>query len=158
MQTRNDGTHVILPAAAPIGRRPDRARVPVTMLRQSDGKVRRDGSSAADVQPKHPVDERGRVHGASELEACEQPRIAENRFVYLRILKEKRRWRKEQRKHDRLRGQDKSGSPAEHQAIEMAGVPACRSVGARAAPGQFSNGFNVAFGTIAGFRPSRRIS
>lgn len=35
MQTRNDGTHVILTAAAPIDRRPDRARLSVTMLRQS---------------------------------------------------------------------------------------------------------------------------
>lgn len=44
---QNDGTHVILPTAAPIERRPDRARLPVTMLRQTDGKVRHDGSSAA---------------------------------------------------------------------------------------------------------------
>lgn len=68
MQTRNDGTHVILPAAAPTMRRPDRARLPVTMLRQSDGKVRHDGSSAATAQPKQPVAERGRLHGASELD------------------------------------------------------------------------------------------
>ena len=68
MQTRNDGTHVILPAAAPIDRRPDRARLPVTMLRQSDGKVRHDGSSAALMQPKHPIAVRGRLRGASELD------------------------------------------------------------------------------------------
>lgn len=47
----------------------------------------------------------------------------------------------EQWKHDRLGGQDKSSSPAEPQAIDMAWVPACRSVVARAAPFIFSNDF-----------------
>lgn len=107
MQTRNDGKHVILPAAAPIDRRPDRARMPVMMPRQSDGKLHRDGSGAATVQPKHPVAECGRVHGASELQANERQRIAEYRFVYYRIQKEKRRWTRSLPKHDRLRGQDK---------------------------------------------------
>ncbi|MFE3838906.1 hypothetical protein [Pseudogemmobacter sonorensis] len=106
MQTINDGTHAILPAATPIERRPDRARVPVTMLRQSDGKVRRDGSGAAKVQPKNPVAERGRVQGASELENWRQQRDTENKSVYLRSQKEKRRWRKDQRKRCQLRGQD----------------------------------------------------
>ena len=64
-----DGAGHTLPAAAPIGRRPDRARLPVTLLRQCDGKVRRDGSSAATLQPKHPVAERGGLLGASELDA-----------------------------------------------------------------------------------------
>lgn len=54
MQTRNDGTRVILPAAASLLRLPDRARLPVTLLRQTDGKLRHDGSSAAFVQPQHP--------------------------------------------------------------------------------------------------------
>jgi hypothetical protein len=107
MQTINDGTHDILPAAVPIDRRPDCARVPVTMLRQSDGKVRRDGSSAAKVQPEHPVAERGGVQGASELQAREQKRVVEQNAVYYRSQKEKRRWQKEQRQHDRLGGQDK---------------------------------------------------
>ena len=107
MQTRTDGTHVILPAAVPIGRRPDRARLPVTMLRQSDGKVRRDGSSAADVQPEHPVAERGGVQGASELEARERRRAVANSIVYSRIGKDERRCPQEQWKYDRLGGQDK---------------------------------------------------
>lgn len=107
MQTRNDGTHVILPAAAPIDRRPDRARLPVTMLRQSDGKVRHDGSSAALMQPKQPVAERGRLHGASELNARTRNRSAEHRFVYYRILKEERRWLQSIAKNNRLRWQDK---------------------------------------------------
>ncbi|PRD40532.1 hypothetical protein C5748_26385 [Phyllobacterium phragmitis] len=107
MQTINDGTHDILPAAAPDNSRTDRARVPVTMLRQSDGKLRRDGSGAAKVQPKHPVAERGRVQGASELENWRQTRDIEKKSVYLRRQKEKRRWQKEQRKRRQLRGQDK---------------------------------------------------
>jgi hypothetical protein len=107
MQTINDGTHAILPAATPIERRPDRARVPVTMLRQSDGKLRRDGSAAADVQPKNPVAERGRVQGALELKDRRKQRDTEKKSVYLRRKKEKRRWRKDQRKRRQLRGQDK---------------------------------------------------
>ncbi|KAB2761443.1 hypothetical protein [Brucella anthropi] len=107
MQTINDGTHAILPAATPIERRPDRARVPVTMLRQSDGKVRRDGSGAASVQPKNPVAERGRVQGALELKDRRPQRDTEKKSVYLRNKKEKRRWRKDQRKRRQLRGQDK---------------------------------------------------
>ena len=112
MQTRTDGTHVILPAAVPIGRRPDRARLPVTMLRQSDGKVRRDGSSAADVQPEHPVAERGGVQGASELEASERRSIVANSIVYSRIRKDERRCPQEQWKYDRLGGRDKRAQGA----------------------------------------------
>ena len=43
---------------------------------------------------------------------------------------------------------DKRGSPAEPQAIGMAWVLPCRSVGARAAPNVFANEFNNVFGTI----------
>jgi len=102
MQTRNDGTHVILPAAAPIERRPDRARLPVTLLRQTDGKLRHDGSSAAEVQPKHPVAERGRLHGTSELDLGILDSDAENRFVYYRTLEEERRCCRSLSKHNRL--------------------------------------------------------
>ncbi len=112
MQTRNDGKHVILPAAAPIERWPDRARMPVTMPRQSDGKLHRDGSGAANMQPKHPVTECGRVRGASELHANERKRIIEYRFVYHRRRKEKRRWMQSLAKYDRLRGQDKGARGA----------------------------------------------
>ncbi|CDX20213.1 hypothetical protein MPL3356_310041 [Mesorhizobium plurifarium] len=44
-------THVVLPAAAPIARRPDRAGLPVAMLRQSDGKVRHDGAGMSSGVP-----------------------------------------------------------------------------------------------------------
>lgn len=122
MQTINDGTHDILPVAAPFTQRPDRARMSVTMLRQSDGKLRRDGSSAANGQPKHPVDERGGVQGASELQVRERQRAVAKNVVYLRSQKEKRRWRKQQQKHDRLGGQDKGArcAPQDSRAFSTA--------------------------------------
>ncbi len=43
---------------------------------------------------------------------------------------------------------DKRGSPVEPQAIDMALVLACRSVGARAAPRIFVRRFNHVFGTV----------
>jgi hypothetical protein len=46
------------------------------------------------------------------------------------------------------RRRDKRASPVEHQAIEMACVLACRSVGARAALQGFANIFNAVFGTV----------
>ncbi|BCG69837.1 hypothetical protein MesoLj113a_09950 [Mesorhizobium sp. 113-1-2] len=107
MQTRNDGTHVILPAAAPIARRPDRAGLPVTLLRQPDGKVRHDGSRAANKQRNYPVAERGRLHGASALNARVRDRGVEHRIVYYRSLEEERRWTESLSKYDRLRRQDK---------------------------------------------------
>jgi hypothetical protein len=107
MQTRNDGTHVILPAAAPIARRPDRAGLPVMMLRQPDGKVRHDGSRVANKQRCYAVAERGRLHGASELDARVRDRGLEHRIVYHRSLEEERRWEESRRKYDRLRRQDK---------------------------------------------------
>lgn len=88
MQTRNDGKHVISPAAAPIDRRPDRAGLPVTMLRHSDGKVRHDGSRAANKQRCYLVAERGRLHSASELNARVRGRGLEHRIVYYRGLEE----------------------------------------------------------------------
>lgn len=44
---------------------------------------------------------------------------------------------------------DKRGSPVRPQAIDMAWVLACRSVGARAAPCVFTNAINDVFGTVA---------
>jgi len=46
---------------------------------------------------------------------------------------------------------DKRGSPVELQAIGMAWVLACRSVGARAAPCVFSNLIKDIFGTVCAF-------
>ena len=49
------------------------------------------------------------------------------------------------------RWRDKSGSPVEPQAIGMAWVRPCRSVGARAAPDAFAKEFNRVFGTAPHF-------
>lgn len=46
---------------------------------------------------------------------------------------------------------DKRGSPVEPQAIGMAWVRPCWSVGARAAPDAFANEFNDVFGTARDF-------
>lgn len=43
---------------------------------------------------------------------------------------------------------DKRGSPVEPQAIDMAWVPACRPVGARAAPKTFARIFKDVLGTV----------
>lgn len=49
------------------------------------------------------------------------------------------------------RGQDKRGSPADPQAIDMAWDRACRSVGARAAPSSFINSVKGVFGAVCCF-------
>jgi hypothetical protein len=104
VQTKDDGKHAILPAAE----RSDRARVPVMMPRDSDGKMRRGGSKAARTQHPHPVDERGRVHGVPELSAKADKSVAGKISVVLNTGKEKRRWGTRRAKQPRLRGQDKS--------------------------------------------------
>jgi hypothetical protein len=53
----------------------------------------------------------------------------------------------------RLGRRDKRGSPVELQAIGMAWVLACRSVGARAAPCILSNAIRGIFGTVGAFTP-----
>lgn len=117
MQTRNDGTHVIWPAAAPIARRPDRAGLPVTLLRQPDGKVCRDGSSADNKQRSYPVDEPGRVHGVPDLDDCAEPRALACDIKRFTAMKEKRRWRIPPRNPPQIRGQDKSA----HRALRLGG-------------------------------------
>ena len=76
MQTKDDGKHDILPVAG----RPDHAGLPVMMPRESDGELRRDGSETAQpLRPdstKHPVDERGRLHGAPGLSNLAERRVA----------------------------------------------------------------------------------
>ena len=46
---------------------------------------------------------------------------------------------------------DKRGSPLEPHAIDMAWVPACRSVGARAALCILTNAIKILFGTVCAF-------
>jgi hypothetical protein len=67
VQTKDDGTQVILPVADALAVSLDHARVPVMILRHFDGNMRRDGSSAAPPQPFHPVAERGGLHGAPDF-------------------------------------------------------------------------------------------
>jgi hypothetical protein len=52
---------------------------------------------------------------------------------------------------------DKRGSPVEPQAIDMAWVLACRSVGARAAPSVFNNAIKTIFGTGGAFARLGRL-
>lgn len=61
----------------------DRARLPVTIPPQSDGKLHRDGSGAT-IYSKNTASQR--VRGASEIQACERKCVRENRRT------EKRRW------------------------------------------------------------------
>lgn len=55
------------------------------------------------------------------------------------------------RENTRAGRRDKRGSPVGPQAIDMAWVLACRSVGARAAPCVFMNAINSNVGTVAAF-------
>jgi len=75
VQINDDGTHAILPVTSRTPVQPDHARVPVMWLRRSDGKLRRDGSRAASLQLDHPVDERGRLHGAPGLAVIVEHRV-----------------------------------------------------------------------------------
>ena len=69
MQTKDDGTHVVLPVADALAVSSDHARVPVMMLRQSDAKMRRDSSRPAIQQPINPSlsAENCTAHQASQL-------------------------------------------------------------------------------------------
>jgi len=99
----------------PVAGRPDHAGLPVTLPRESDGKVRRAGSEVAwALQPddeKHPVDERGRVHGAPGFsQVAELPLMAKN-TVECRIIMERRRCRRSFAGDTQLRAQDKASCP-----------------------------------------------
>ena len=100
----------------PVARSRDHAGMPVTLPRESDGKMRRDGSEVARaLQPggeNCPVDERGRVHGAPGfLPIAALPLAAKNR-VECRNITERRRCPRSLAKHARLRGQDKRAQGA----------------------------------------------
>ena len=108
MQTRKDGKHDILPAATRIERSLDRVGVPVMLPRMSDGKMHRDGQSAAvRWQPDNAVAECGRVHRAPELSLVKGPRVVANYRVSCRRKKEERLWRRRRARQRELRGRDK---------------------------------------------------
>jgi hypothetical protein len=108
VQIKDDGTHAILPVAAHVRCGTDHARMPVMWLRHADGKMRRDGSNAAAMQPNTAVDERGRVHSAPGPAVVAAHRVQAWRRGPCRKRERKREWVIASRRHDRLRGQDKS--------------------------------------------------
>ena len=65
----------------PVAGQPDHAGVPVTLPREFDGNMRRDGSDVVwllqPIDTKQAVDERGRVHGAPELSPVKERLAAE---------------------------------------------------------------------------------
>jgi len=103
VQTKDDGKHAILPVAG----QPDHAGLPVTLPRESDGNMRRDGSDVVWLlQPsdeKSAVDERGGVHGAPELSPVKELLAAEKFRVDYRATTERRRCRRSRRTCTRLR-------------------------------------------------------
>src|SRR5690348_841606 len=103
-----DGTHAILPVTSGTNVQPDHARVPVMLLRHSDGKMRRDGSNAASMQPSTAVAERGRLHGASGLAVVEEPRVLAYIREPCRNQERNGKWVRWRRMLGRLRRQDKS--------------------------------------------------
>jgi len=108
VQIKDDGTHAILPVTSGTNVQPDHARVPVMLLRHSDGKMRRDGSNAASMQPNTAVAERGRLHGASGLAVVEQPRGPARIRAPCRSQERNGEWVRWRKMLGRLRQQDKS--------------------------------------------------
>jgi hypothetical protein len=108
VQINDDGTHAILPVTRRTPVQPDHARVPVMWLRRADGKLRRDGSRAALLQPDNAVAERGRLHGASGLAVVEPPRVLARIRGPCRNRERNGEWLRERSLVDRLRRQDKS--------------------------------------------------
>jgi len=86
----------------------DHARLPVMMPRKSDSDMCRGGSNAASMQPANPADERGRLHGVSDLQCFAVLRRAANDSYHFTIMERKRRWRILGKRLAQLRWQDKS--------------------------------------------------
>ncbi len=74
MQTIDDGKRDILLANGALHRAvPERAQMPVMLLRLADQRVRRGGWNAALMQLEQPVAERGGLHGALNLDTGDAP-------------------------------------------------------------------------------------
>jgi hypothetical protein len=84
----------------------DHAGMPVMLLRHYDGKMRRDGSSAAVMHHHRPVDERGRVHGVPGLSSRVEAAVAVLIRVGCLSREERRRWVKYQKNPDRKSATD----------------------------------------------------
>lgn len=86
-----------------------------------------------------------------DVVTCVRCRCRESVMVEVRRVEEKRR--NELTLPARLGRRDKRGSPVEPQAIGMAWVLACRSVGARAAPYILNSAIKEIFGTVVALAP-----
>jgi hypothetical protein len=95
-------------------RQADHARMPVTMPRNSDSDMCRDGSSAASEQSKNAVDEHGRVYSVSDLDHFAPPRATGSNRVPLLAIEETERWRVGRKSWDQIRGQDKRRAIQRH--------------------------------------------
>jgi hypothetical protein len=79
------------------------------MTRDTDCDMCRDDQDAAATQQKHPVNEPGRVRGASELDPIVLQSITALNWSPNRSKEEKRRWTIDSRELSQLRARDKTG-------------------------------------------------
>ena len=104
IQTRKTGSTIscLRPRTA------DRARLPVTMPRNSDSDMCRAGQSIASMQSDTGLDEHGRLHGVSDLsnDFADLRTSASNSWSFS-AKERKRRWRILAQKRSQIRRQDK---------------------------------------------------
>lgn len=105
IQTRKTGSTIscLRPRTA------DRARLPVTMPRNSDSDMCRAGQSIASMQSDTGLDEHGRLHGVSDLsnDFADLRTSASNSWSFS-AKERKRRWRILAQKRSQIRRQDKA--------------------------------------------------
>jgi len=109
IQTRKTGSTIscLRPRTA------DRARLPVTMPRNSDSDMCRAGQSIASMQSDTGLDEHGRLHGVSDLsnDFADLRTSASNSWSFS-AKERKRRWRILAQKRSQIRRRDKSSAVA----------------------------------------------
>ena len=107
IQTRKTGSTIscLRPRTA------DRARLPVTMPRNSDSDMCRAGQSIASMQSDTGLDEHGRLHGVSDLsnDFADLRTSASNSWSFS-AKERKRRWRILAQKRSQIRWRDKSAA------------------------------------------------
>ena len=132
IQTRKTGSTIscLRPRTA------DRARLPVTMPRNSDSDMCRAGQSIASMQSDTGLDEHGRLHGVSDLsnDFADLRTSASNSWSFS-AKERKRRWRILAQKRSQIRRQDKSRDVPSHlQPVVALFYKALRRSAARCAP------------------------
>lgn len=110
VQTRETGSTISCLRPALL----DRAQVSVMLPREFDSDMRRDGSNAADVQPKPAVDERGRVHVVPDPDTFADLRGPAWNRAPVTVTEERLRWRRLTENGDQIRALDKSGASLLH--------------------------------------------